>query len=98
MRICGFIFWRVFPFNFAQDEVNVFYLDHMTDFIDLFAHTDVQLDYEDIPLFYLGDVLFSRRCHMFNVVNCINKVMSILHSEKIFVILACINYNDGRLL
>lgn len=46
---------------FAQDELDVVYLDHMAYLIDLCAYTEDQLDYEDLPLFYLLDELLGRR-------------------------------------
>lgn len=45
--------------TFSWDALDEVYLDAMTDFIDLCAHTDVQLDYKEIHL------LLGRQWHMF---------------------------------
>ena len=52
--------------NFARDELDARYLDHMFNFVELTAHRNDKLGLHDLPLLYLRDSLLDRRWNQFS--------------------------------
>lgn len=81
MCIRDFIYRTVFcstgPSRGMSCTWSVVYLGGITDFIILCAHTDVNLDFDDIALLYLCDALLGRRWNVFNGLYRIYEAMNI---------------------
>ena len=52
--------------TFARDELDVIYLDHMFNFVNLVENTSVEFVAKDLPIFYLRDSLLGRRWNQFS--------------------------------
>ena len=70
--------------TFCSDEWDVLYLDHMDYLVRLASSADVQLQNEDLPLFYLHISLMGRRWHIWDQSKLIIRAVEVWHTGGIF--------------
>lgn len=71
--------------TFARDELDVIYLDHMFNFVNLVENRDVQFVAKDLPIFYLRDSLLGRRWNQFSQLRDVTTAMNFWHRFGLWI-------------